>query len=46
MQILTAKCWTEPGVPHGKAKGMTGAVEWNYNPIERTISTNWATQNS
>jgi len=46
MQILTANHRTEHGDSIGRAKERTEGAERNFNPMGRTISTNWTSQSS
>jgi len=46
MQILTANPQTQPRDPNGRARRRTEGAEGDFNPIGRTISTNWIIQSS
>jgi hypothetical protein len=44
--MLSANHQTEHRDPDGRVRGKTEGAEGDCNPIGRTISTNWTTQNS
>jgi hypothetical protein len=46
MQIITANHWTEHRDSNGRPRERAEGTEGDYNPIERTISTNQVTQRS